>query len=451
MSLYRTRRWAAIATALALLAQGEVWANGFGKHKKSCETCPTVVDESSSVIQAQPESTTSSPDSSIPSTPPLSANNTAETMDDAMVGQFDVASSSNFAAPNMIGDFFGTSGVSLISLGSEGVGYDSFGNVTGYNRDTPGIPAGASPGTGGGVGRIKLAENTSILPTDRVYFGYQFFDSTRLSPNGTDVNRFVPGFEKTFFGGRTSVEVRIPFASTLDSTQQAGAIGGTNTELGNITLFFKGLLYKSDDVAIGGGLTVTTPTADDFVLRQGANELVRIKNQGSHLAPYLGLIYAPGRFFSQTYLQYDVDATGRDVYLRNASNQFTRAGSLSDASVFFLSQSFGYWIYQNNCNSAFLTGIAPVFEIHYNQGLGNGDWVANDARIVGDTNDQFSIINLTAGSHFQFGQRSMLTLAAVMPVTDGARDRQFDFEFQILFNYLFGAVNRFNRLPTTLF
>lgn len=434
-----------MAAALTLLAQDQSWALGFGKKKQAaCETCPTVIqDGSSPVIEAMPEGSTGT---AIPSAP--QAVDTSDSITDALAGQYDVASGSGFAAPNMVGDFFGTSGVSLISLGSQGVGYDSFGNVTGYNRDTPGLPAGASPGTGGNVGRIKLSENTSIVPTDRVYFGYQFFDNTRLSPGGTDVSRFVPGFEKTFFGGKTSVEVRIPFASTLDSTQAVGAIGGTNTELGNVTLFFKSLLYTSNNWAVGAGLTVTTPTADDTVIRQGSSELVRIKNQGSHLAPYLGVIYTKCRLFSQLYMQYDVDATGRDVLLRNSSNQLLRAGSLSDESVFFLDWNVGYWIYRNTASDALLTGIAPIFEIHYNQGLGNGDWVANDARIVGATRDQFSIINLTAGSHFLLGQRSMLTLAAVVPVTDGARGRQFDFELQVLFNYVFGKTNQFNRLPS---
>ncbi|MBY0587661.1 hypothetical protein K2X85_10810 [bacterium] len=440
-----SRRWAVMATALALLSQNESWAHGFGKKKQDCETCPTVIQDGSSALMPTPTDGSSS--STIPSTPAMTID-TSDSISDALAGQYDVASGSGFAAPNMVGDFFGTGGTSLIALGSEGVGYDSFGNVTGYNRDTPGLPAGASPGTGGTVGRVKFSDNTSIVPTDRVYFGYQFFDNTRLSPGGTDVSRFVPGFEKTFFGGKTSVEVRIPFASTLDSTQQVGAIGGTNTELGNVTLFFKSLLYTTNNWAVGAGLTVTTPTADDTVIRQGSSELIRIKNQGTHLAPYLGVVYSKCRLFSQLYMQYDVDATGRDVFLRNSSNQFLRAGSLSDESVFFVDWNVGYWIYRNTNSDSLLTGIAPVFEIHYNQGLGNSDWVANDARIVGSTQSQFSIINLTAGSHFLLGQRSMLTLAAVVPVTDGARGRQFDFEFQVLFNYVFGKTNQFNRLPS---
>ncbi len=63
---------------------------------------------------------------------------------------------------------------------------------------------------------MKLSENTSPIPRDRVFVNYSYFDNVPLQQGGVDVNRFVPGFEKTFFNGITSVEVRAPMASTLD-------------------------------------------------------------------------------------------------------------------------------------------------------------------------------------------------------------------------------------------
>ena len=40
-----------------------------------------------------------------------------------------------------------------------------------------------------------------------------------------------PGIEKTFLDGNASVELRVPFASTLDSAITAGGTTGRNTEL----------------------------------------------------------------------------------------------------------------------------------------------------------------------------------------------------------------------------
>lgn len=448
-----SRRLATLTAALSIVIGSDSFAAGFGK-KKSCDTCPpsypAIIEESTSPPSASTEVQPKAADSADAAQPPnasspQAANNALETnsaFDQALAGQYDVASASNFAAPNMVGDFFGAAGGTTVVQGFTDGGF----------YPTRVTPINTSPGTGGGVGRLKLAENTSVLPQDRVYFGYQYFNGVPLTANGTNVNRYVPGFEKTFFNGNTSVEVRVPFAGTLDSTQDVTNIGATNTQLGNVTVFLKGLIYSSDTVAFGGGLSITTPTANDQVVTQNGSDILRVKNQGTHLAPYLGLVYMPGRFFTQIYGQYDVDATGRSVYmLDNSTNALAKAGDYSDTSVLFLDWNVGYWIYKNP--GSFITGIAPIFEVHYNQALGNADTVNNGSinngnvtTILTDTNANYSIVNLTAGSHFVFGQRSTLTLAGVVPVTNN-NNRSFNGELQVLFNYYFGRLNRYTTLP----
>jgi len=428
------------------------FAAGFGK-KKSCDTCPPsypmIIQDSasppSSSTEIQPKAAEGADTSQAPAAPAPPSNNFAETnsaFEQSLAGQYDVASASNFAAPNMVGDFFSAGGGTTVIQGFTDGGF----------YPTRVTPLNASPGTGGGVGRIKLAENTSVLPQDRVYFGYQYFQGVPLNANGTNVNRYVPGFEKTFFNGNTSVEVRVPFAGTLDSTQDVTNIGGTNTQLGNVTVFLKGLLYSSNHCAVGGGLSITTPTANDQVVTQGGSDILRVKNQGTHLAPYLGVVLMPGRLFTQAYIQYDVDATGRSVYMGGGqSNTLQKAGDYSDTSVLFLDWNVGYWIYQNQ--GSFLTGIAPIFEVHYNQALGNSDYITNGSinggnvtTILTDTNANYSIVNLTAGSHFVFGRRSTLTVAGVLPATNNS-NRGFNGEFQVFFNYYFGRLNRYSTLP----
>lgn len=445
-----SRRLVTLTAALSIVIGSDTFAAGFGK-KKSCDTCPpsypTIIEEStappSASTELQPKAAEGADASQSPS--PQASTNAPETnsaFDQALAGQYDVASASNFAAPNMVGDFFGAGGGTTVVQGYTDGGF----------YPTRVTPLNTSPGTGGGVGRLKLAENTSVLPQDRVYFGYQYFQGVPLNASGTNVNRYVPGFEKTFFNGNTSVEVRVPFAGTLDSTQDVTNIGGTNTQLGNVTVFLKGLLYSTNTMAVGGGLSITTPTANDQVMTQNGSEFLRVKNQGTHLAPYLGVVFMPGRFFTQAYIQYDVDATGRSVYMQNTSTgSLAKAGNYSDTSVLFLDWNVGYWIYRNP--GSFITGIAPIFEVHYNQALGNADSVNNGSinngnvtTILTDNNASYSIVNLTAGSHFVFGQRSTLTLAGVLPAT-GSSNRGFNGEFQVLFNYYFGRLNRYSTLP----
>lgn len=446
------------AYAGLLVAVTPTTAAGWRKPRRACSTCPTcppayeiITTPSETDMQAPADPDAEiDPEADVAPVPPVADVDTS-LFDQALVGQYDVASASNLNAPNMIGDFFGGCGLSFALGGPDQdfiFGDNGFDDVIvglGPNAMTENVCL--SPGTGGGVGRIKLAEDTSILPRDRVYFGYQFFDSVPLAGMGTDVNRFVPGFEKTFFGGLTSVEVRIPFAATVDSDQNLAALGTNNVELGNVTLFFKALLYTTDTLAIGAGLTVTTPTADDLVVTD-ATGLTRLKieNEGTHLAPYLGVIFAPGRFFTQLYFQYDVDATGRSAFLPNDNSELEEFGQFTDTTVVFLDWSAGFWLYRDETQSGFITGIAPVFEVHYNQALGDGDFITNNVDVITDTNDDFSIVNLTFGTHIAIGQRSVLTLATVLPVTEQP-DRQSDYEFQVIFNHFFGQANYFRNVP----
>lgn len=444
---YQSLLWAGLT-----LASGSVEAAGFGKKCTTCptpcESCPPVYMEPSthpSIIEPMPTTppltSQTDPNAEQPVEPmpvPAADNFSDAAFNDSLTGAFDVASASNFSAPNMIGDIFGAGAIQFISSDT----------MLG-NGQNPAV--GSSPGTGGGVGRIKLSNNTNIIPRDRVFFGYEFFDSVPITANGTDVNRWTPGFEKTFFGGLASVEVRVPFAGTIDSTQDVNSLGANNVELGNVTLFFKSLLYSTPTMAVGAGLTVTTPTADDLVLTSQGQDILRIQNEGTHLAPYMGVVFMPGRFFTQIYGQYDVDATGRSVLLPNDNGALVESGQLTDTSVFFLDASFGYWIYQSCSPCKMLTGIAPIFEVHYNAGLGNGDQVTGVTGSVIDANDSYDIVNLTFGTHLQFRQRTGLTLAVGVPVTDdNGLDRQFGYEVKVLLNHTFGRNPRtFGRPPVS--
>src|SRR5690606_37245864 len=74
---------------------------------------------------------------------------------------------------------------------------------------------GAAPGAF--VGRQKISDNSSPIPRSRIFVNYDFFNATPLTSGEVDVSRVTPGFELAFFDDNLSIEVRAPFASTLDS------------------------------------------------------------------------------------------------------------------------------------------------------------------------------------------------------------------------------------------
>ncbi len=119
-----------------------------------------------------------------------------------------------------------------------------------------------SPGTTL-VGRQKLADNASPLPQDRVFLGDTHFNDVLLTADGVDVDRFAPGFEKTFSDRLFSFEARFPFATTLSSDIVRGGVTNEDeVEFGNVALTLKALLYQYNGVSIAGGLGLSLPTAD---------------------------------------------------------------------------------------------------------------------------------------------------------------------------------------------
>ncbi len=118
-----------------------------------------------------------------------------------LAGTFGAAAGPESAAPNMIGDFFGSGGAQL--------------SGTLFNGDN--VSAGAS----GGDRRYKIVESNSPVPTDRVFFNYHFFANPLVNVDGqsVDLHRYTFGLEKAFLDDWFSVELRVPFSSGYNSDQ----------------------------------------------------------------------------------------------------------------------------------------------------------------------------------------------------------------------------------------
>lgn len=346
--------------------------------------------------------------------------------------------------------------------------------------------------TSGGV--QKIVDNASPLPRDRVFFNYNYFANTPVIVNGgkTNINRFTPGFEKTFFNQRMSIEVRVPFAASVDN--DVNLTGQTNTgvfQLGNQTTYLKSLLYTSPTLAIAGGLGIQAPTAPStsssvngysvaydttqnawITTTKDPIEIQRIKNESVQLLPYIGAVYTPDdRFFAQTVAQFNFATNGDRVYQQavlpslNTNNDdpnsqtwtvlstatgMQQAGVLTNTNFAYLSANTGYWIYKSTSpDERGLTGLAPTVELHYNQSLQKQDVVPGFYGNSSDVLRNQSIVNGVVGVNTVFGRDKYLSVAYVSPFTTGV-NKVFDGELRVMFNYYFGAprINpRFANVP----
>src|SRR5262249_138977 len=221
------------------------------------------------------------------------------------------------SVPNMFGDL----PMSTIAI------------VEGKSTSVGGVQAfrsGFTLPTAGGSRVGKISENDSPIPRDRVFFSYNHFQNVfQLSetpifpPSPTvlrqePIDRYTVGFEKTFFDGWTSVEVRMPFVGIPDTQLQS--VGVTSGNVGNLTVVLKSLLYMDGATAVGAGMAIETPTGSDTVARLGTSN-IRFQNQAAHLLPYIGFVWSPGDprwgwgdgLFFSGFAQIDINASGSVV------------------------------------------------------------------------------------------------------------------------------------------
>jgi len=296
------------------------------------------------------------------------------------------------------------------------------------------------PSPGEVVGRYSIADNNSPLPQDRLFLDYNFFHNARITPVGIPVNRWAPGFEKTFWGRNASFELRVPMAATLSSDISTEGGGLAGFELGDIALATKLLLYENNFFALSCGLGITLPTADDFVLRLENNEPVtRIENRSVHLLPYMAFMVLPTpNTFIQSFSQIDVDTNGNDVFLDEQAFRLQGgtglelAGRLRSQTLLRSSLSAGKFLFRNRCRGR-VRQLAAVLESHYTATLNRSDSVGSDNFSIGDPSQVLNVLNLTCGLHAYVG-KSVLTAAYGVPVTS---DRVFDGELRVFANRYF--------------
>jgi len=302
-----------------------------------------------------------------------------------------------------------------------------------------------------GIRTLKLAENNSPIPRDRFFFTYNYFDNVILDGGGyVNVNRYIAGAEKTFFDGMASLELRIPFSSTLNSDQFTDERNFTNTEFGNLTLIYKHVLAETDRTILAGGMGLVFPTADAARLFDfDGVQLVQLNNEMVRLQPYLGLAHKLNdRLFFQSFVQLDVMPRGNRIYGSVEplpARPLPLLGRLDDQPILFADASMNWWLYRDE--SPFrkgLTGIVPSLELHYTSSLNDADNIrvseatafGTDAIEIRSIINRFDHLNLTLGVHFVFGRGATITPGLVMPLRKGY-DKEFSGEFVLEVNVPF--------------
>jgi hypothetical protein len=322
------------------------------------------------------------------------------------------------ATPGMIGDFFGG-------------GYQ-------YLIDSP--VNGAAVSVAGGDRILKFADNNSPLPQDRLFFNYHLFTNPVLDVRGQaqDVNRFTFGLEKTAWDGTASVEFRVPFQASVDSTQRLGQVDTTGAEFGNLALAVKMLLYQGNCLSVAGGLGILFPTADDSaILNTNGDAAVVFSNESYFLQPFLGFFMRPTpALFTQFVTQVNFDVSG-SVLTLNDPSFFGDTGSdrIFEQPLLFLDYSVGYWLYRTKRCDAWLTGVAPMVELHYTTTMDDLDQPQIGEAQVFEDDSRRDALNLTGGVLFGLGDLTSLRIAGVAPLRDQALMYDAEFGVQLIRRY----------------
>jgi hypothetical protein len=298
------------------------------------------------------------------------------------------------------------------------------------------------------LGINKISENTSPLPRDRVFVNYNLYDGTQLAPGGPSVNRFTPGFEKTFFDRRMSFEMRFPFAASInpDLLLNNGTVATSgDVVFGNISAVLKGLLYQDEKVAFSAGLQAALPTAPTLSLSLAdGTKVVAVENRAVHLMPFFGALYTPNeRFFAQGFLQADVDANGNPVAVNPTLQSLTPIGRIHDPTLLYIDLNAGYWLYRGQNRG--LTGFAPTLEYHHNQSASHSQFLASQGFMIGSNLNQVSFDSITVGCYFEYNYDNTLSLGYNTPLGNGA-DRQFQGELRAYLTHRFGTPSRAARV-----
>lgn len=256
------------------------------------------------------------------------------------------------------------------------------------------------------VGGFKVADNNSPIPTDRVYFSFNYFDNVNAAANralGADIHnirvyRETLGVELALFDGAASVALSAPLNS-LSADSDIDGLGGSDTDLGDLTATFKyAFLRDPAGICVSSGLAVTAPTGPSSFA--GTDQVAGLHS--TRLQPFLAYYYCRDAFYVQGFSSIDIPTDARDV------------------TMWYNDLGAGYWVLHRAAPDMRLTGLAPTLEVHVNNPL-------NHRGVLGFTDPAGTpdVVDLTGGLNFLFGERTRLGIGVATPLTG---PKPFDIE-----------------------
>jgi hypothetical protein len=190
-------------------------------------------------------------------------------------------------------------------------------------------------------------------------------------------------------------------------------------------------------------VTLDLPTAPQVLFAAPTfATTTQIQDNSVHIEPFLGLQATPNcRLFTIAYLQLDCDANGNRVVTTTGGTerQLVERGFLREPTLMYIDWSAGYWLFHDDpcccrcCCHRYLTGVAPIIELHYTTALQNAHQVAG----VAPLGQRVDIFNLTGGAEFELGRCSNLAVGCAAPLRTSQRDKEFGTEIIVQFNRRF--------------
>jgi hypothetical protein len=240
-------------------------------------------------------------------------------------------------------------------------------------------------------GAVKVAENESPLPQDRVFLTDNYYKNVL---GVVDFHRQMLGFEKTFLDGDASFGMRLPFFEIDDGDSH-------RVKTDDLNFLFKYALLSDHETGsvLSTGLVVTAPTGAVFQTPSGKEKRIAL------IQPFLGYLWSDDR-----------------LYLHGFSSLVVPTESPAP-TILFNDIGVGYWLYRS---SGILHGIVPTFETHVNTPLSHRD--------AGDVLRRVDSVDLTLGTHFVLCNGSSAGVGVATPVTG---PRLFDVELLAQVNFRF--------------
>jgi hypothetical protein len=259
---------------------------------------------------------------------------------------------------------------------------------------------------------FKISDNDSPRPQTRTYFSFNYFYDfgdtiNRLSGGGiehTRIHREIFGWEWANADGYASVGLRLPI-QTYNASGPLPGLDGASTDIGDLSIIFKWLLWQNEAGSLfSAGLAVTPPTGPSPFA--GSRDLAVYHN--TCLQPYCGWIWTANDFYLQGFTAVDAPTDLNDVVLLSNS------------------VAAGYFLYQNHFNRG-LTAVVPTLEVHVSTPLNHRGILR-----LTDPAGTPDMVDLTAGVHFQYEDKSSMGVAFAMPLVG---PRMFDFEILAQFRW----------------